>query len=380
VNLNLPLKQNVPGAQPAIQTTPQLSEPPRPPGELLVSNPELATQLLFSTMILYGPTGSRKTSQIREFAKYIYEKTGKKTRLVSLDGGGWGPCQDLINVGVIEPWRLVEEENPKVALTKASMGGWPDRLQNGLRTSSTMTIPRREARAAALKDVGAYAVEGFYSIAQAIIRDVVKKGQKISEDIVSKFEEQTEYGSEQYGAPARAHYGFVQNYILDMIRNFSSLPVERILYTSLEGKGEDKLTKALQYGPAVAGQALTASIPQFVGDCIHLEDYNAQLKVTDQANPSQKFIDQRIRFWFTSHPDPQTGVIWPAKPRLIPAMVAEFKKRLGENGCFDLTLEQHLGTYLRTQDELLLRSTDDARKWKEEADARRKQAQEAKVA
>src|SRR6266566_2598144 len=75
----------------------------------LVVDPALVGEMLHNTMVLYGPTGSRKTSQIGEFAKYIYEKTGKITRLVSTDGGGWAPIQDLINAGVIDAWRLVDE-------------------------------------------------------------------------------------------------------------------------------------------------------------------------------------------------------------------------------------------------------------------------------
>ena len=82
---------------------------PAPP---LVVDPALVAEMLFNTMVLYGPTGSRKTSQIGEFAKYIYEKTGKITRLVSCDGGGWAPIQDLINAGIIEAWRILSKLGP----------------------------------------------------------------------------------------------------------------------------------------------------------------------------------------------------------------------------------------------------------------------------
>lgn len=57
-------------------------------GPPLVVDPALVGEMLHNTLVCYGPTGSRKTSQIGEFAKYIYEKTGKVTRLVSTDGGG----------------------------------------------------------------------------------------------------------------------------------------------------------------------------------------------------------------------------------------------------------------------------------------------------
>lgn len=334
-----------------------------------VVDPALVGEMLHNTMVIYGPTGSRKTSQIGEFAKYIYEKTGKTTRLVSCDGGGWAPIQDLINAGIIEAWRLVDEPSLLGAITAASKGAWPKNLKNGIRPSGPVVVPDPAGRVRELSNVGAYAIEGWFSIASAVMRFLVARGQKINEDVVSKFTETTDFGEFSYGAPSRGHYGFVQSYILDVIRNFSSLPVERILYTSLEGKGEDKLTKGLQYGPAVAGSAITAAIPQYVGDCLHFEDFLEEGKV-DPTNPKQKLVETKIKAWFTSHPDPQTGVIWPAKARLVPSKVPEFKRLMGEPGYFVLG-EKSLYDYLKVQDQLLASSSDEARKWKEAADAAR---------
>lgn len=339
----------------------------------MVMDADAAAALLFSTMILYGPTGSRKTSQLGEFAKYIYEKTGKSTRLISMDGGGWGPVQDLINVGIIDAWRIVEEENPKVAIIKASRGLWPDKIVNGLRVGKA-TEPAPSNRKVALKDVGAYAIEGLTSIAAALMRDMVSKGQKSSEDVVSKFTEvDTDLGApEQFGAPSRSHYGFAQNLILDIIRNFSALPVERVAYTALEGKGEDKISKALTYGPQVAGQALTAAIPQYVGDCLHFEDFMLE-KGVDPNNSKQKLQELNVRAWFNAHPDTQTGVLWPAKARIVPARVEEFRKLMGENGYFILGKDANLYTYLKAQDEMLRSSSEELVRWKRELDESRKQ-------
>jgi hypothetical protein len=324
--------------------------------------------------VCYGPTGSRKTSQIGEFAKYIYEKTGKKTRLVSTDGGGWAPIQDLINAGIIDAWRLTDEAELLSAIKGASLGAWPSNLVNGVRPPGKTFAPTPEARSKSLADVGAYAVEGWFSIASACMRYLVDKGRKVNEDVVSKFTENGDFGEFSFGAPSRGHYGFVQSFILDIIRNFSALPVERVLYTSLEGKGEDKLTKGLQYGPAVAGSAITAAIPQYVGDCLHFEDFTEE-GANDPLNPKQKLIETKVRCWFQSHPDTQTGVMWPAKARLVPAKVAEFKKRMGPSGYFILG-EKSLRDYLLVQDELLKSSVDDMKKWKEEMDRKRQLSSE----
>ena len=335
----------------------------------LVSDPSLVAEMLHSTMVIYGPTGSRKTSQIGEFAKYIYEKTHKVTRLISCDGGGWAPIQDLINAGVIEAWRMVDEPVLNSAIIAASKGAWPKKLKNGIRSPGPVPLPMGEQKAIALKDVGAYAIEGWFSIANAVMRFLVEGGRKINEDVVSKFTEESDFGSFSFGAPSRGHFGFAQNFILDLIRNFSALPLERVLYTSLEGKGEDKISKVLQYGPGVAGQAITAAVPQYVGDCIHFEDFLEE-KGTDPLNPKQKLVEPGVRAWFTSHPDTQTGVIWPAKSRLVPSKVVEFRKLMGQGGYFNLD-KKSIRDYLTAQDSLLASSSNEAREWKRMIDEKR---------
>ena len=74
--------------------------PTRPPLPVVSERPlgDLGV-ILHNTLVLYGPTGTRKTVSIGDFAKYIYEKTGKKTRLLTADGGGWGPIQDVVKCG-----------------------------------------------------------------------------------------------------------------------------------------------------------------------------------------------------------------------------------------------------------------------------------------
>lgn len=363
---------------------PKLPIPGGAPPPPLVGDPEAVSSLLQNTMVIYGPTGSRKTSQIRAFAKYIYEKTGKKTRLISMDGGGWGTAQDYVDAGIIEPWRMVEEKNPKVALIKASKGAWPEKLVRGYRQSANLIEVMPDQRAKALKDIGAYAIEGWHSISMAVMGDTVSKGQKISEDVVGLLKEglndtwnkdiQTQDPlAESFGAPARSHYGFVQNFTLAYIRNFSALPLERVLYTSLEGKGIDKQDGITTYGPAVAGGAITAAIPAYVGDCLHFEDFRVEAGV-DPTNAKQKLIEEGVRVWFTKHPDQQTGTMWPAKARIVPEQIKEFKEKMGKAGYFVLgdNKEPDLRTYLRLQDEMLGSATAKALAWKKMIDEKRK--------
>lgn len=356
---------------------PKLPIPSGAPPSPLVDNPEAASSLLQNTMVIYGPTGSRKTSQIGAFAKYIYEKTGKKTRLLSMDNGGWGTIQDIIDTGIIEPWNLINEDSPRTAIIKASKGAWPDRMEKGRRMSQHITEHMPDKRAVALRDVGAYAVEGWASIASAVMGSDVRKGVKISEDVVGLWKEGMNPGDttnlESFGAPARSHYGSAHTYTKEYIRNFAGLPLERVLYTSLEGKGTDKMDGVTHFGPLVIGGAITASIPAFVGDCLHFEDFRVEAG-TDPNNPKQKLIDEGVRVWFTKHPDAQSGTLWPAKSRVMPSQTKEFRARMGAPGYFILgdNAEPDLGTYLRLQDEMLGSATEKALAWKRAIDEKRK--------
>lgn len=353
------------GAKPDVLKAP----PAIPP---TVVDPTLVAEMLFNTMVLYGPTGTRKTSQIGAFAKYIYAKTGKVTRLISADGGGWAPIQDLINAGIIEAWRVTDELDFLSAVKGAGMGAWPKLHKNGIRIPGPVVVPLEKHKA--MKDVGAYAVEGFFSIASAVMGDSVDKGRKINEDVVSKFSEKSDFGEMSFGAASRGHYGFAQRFILDMIKGFTGLPVDRTLFTSLEGKGEDKISKQTVYGPATAGGAITAAVPQYVGDCLHFEDFYEDAGV-DPTNEKQKLKELRIRAWFQQHPDSATGVIWPAKCRLVPSKVPDFKKIMGIHGYFDLN-KLTIQEYLQTQDDMLSSSSNEAREWKAAIDAARASKQQ----
>lgn len=347
--------------------------PALPPGTPpMVADPELLAKLLFNSMILYGPTGSRKTAQIGEFAEYIYEKTGKPTRLLTADGGGYGIIQNWVDAGIIIPWRLITEADPLSTLRKVSKGAWAEKLVNGVRQGKIIEVDRSkpENLPKSMSSVGAYAFESWYSIAALLICDVVDKGRKISEDVVSKFEE----NGEIFGAPARAHYGFAQKEVMSLIRNASALPVERILYTSVEGKGEDKLTKKTEYGPQVIGGAVTAMIPTYVGDCLHFEDYIEEVG-SDPTNAKQKLVNSKVRVWFSQHPDVQTpNIFWPAKTRVVTDQIQNFRDIMGKNGYFLLpdasTRDTHSGLYkyLKAEDDLLNKSTQAALDFKARID------------
>ena len=309
-----------------------------------------------NSLLTYAPTGHYKTTNVGRFARYEYERTGKRTRLISADGGGWAPCQAEIDVGIIEPLRIVEADQPLPLLRKLSQGYWPNEAGN------TLTL-------AGLDDVGAYAIEGIQSISTLLLRYIVASGRKISQEVIGLFQEKINVDNKDvnvsFGAASPSHYGLVQNEVLQLIANFRALPVDRVLFTSAEAKGKDDINdNSTVYGPASIGKALTDKLPFEFGDLLHFSSV-----------PVGNTGKMEVRCYLVAHPDLQTKIIWPAKPRLQPSQLKAFDKLYPE-GYYVLTPERGIEEFLRFQDESREGLAQDARMWKASIDAARGQQAE----
>lgn len=285
------------------------------------------------SLCLYGSTGTRKTTSIGRFARYIHETTGKLTRLVTAEGGNLEPVMGEIEDGILQVAYLSEHKDLLGILRALSRGRWPEEREGKLRITNSD-----------ISNVGAYGVEGITTISTLMLRHLANEGRKINEEVVGQFSEGAEVGLDpkeaKFSAPARSHYGFVQNQILDIIQDFCAIPVGRVLFTAHEGKGQDDFSKQLLYGPGAVGKAATSAIPSYVGDLFHL-DYE------EQAGK-----EARVYAYFKPHPDPQSRVMWPAKVRFRPDAIPELDKRF-PGGKFELNLGQGIDDYLRFQDSLI---------------------------
>lgn len=293
-----------------------------------------------ASILTYGASGTRKTTNVGFFAKYIYEQTGAPTRLVFADNGGWEAIEPYIAAGVIIPYRLSDGPTLLEVIRMLQKGHW-----QGDKAGYFSKEPL-------LDNVGGYAVEGLTSISMLVLRHLVARGQKISEDTVGQFKE----GSEIFGAAGRSHYGFTQQFILDLIGAFSTIPTlsKRVLFTAHEGKGQDEQTRQTVYGPATVGKAITDRIPLFVGDLLHFES-----TILDQ-----KSNKSTVRAYLKAHADADLqSILWPAKARMPFDFVSEFEKKY-PNGYFDLG-EETLYDYLKFMDTARSKSADSVREWKE---------------
>jgi hypothetical protein len=315
---------------------------------------------------IYGSSGSYKTTAVKHFARYIYEVTGKRTLLLSMDGGGWDACSPEISAGIISAYRCTMV-NPLPVLRVISKGYWPEDAES----EEMNLVPIN------WNEVGGMAIEGLTSISQAEMRyladhAMIVGGEKTS---LGKFDQGVRVNGqvtvESFAGSSMGHYGFTQNNVYSLVMNFGSLPAWYILFTALESRTEEDDRSTL-YGPQIAGKKATALVPSWVGDCLHSQDF-AVPRITKVPDPvtkemtEQSIMETVVRSYFVSHPDPVTGIKFPAKPRITPEQVKNLMTRY-PGGYYVPTPEEGFDKYLHTIDELQRGQADSVRAWREKID------------
>jgi hypothetical protein len=320
--------------------------------------------------VIYGPTNSFKTTACAHFARWIAETTGKATLMFSSDGGGWDPCQEEVDAGMILPYHCDANEIPLPIVRRVSQGYWPENPREA-------DITRVNFKRVNWDKVGGIAVEGLTSLGTMLMRHCADKNLKTGEEGASKFQQRIlvegEVVSETFTQSSRGHYGFVQNQLYSLVTNFQSLPVSYVLFTAHEKKyAEDG---ELQCGISVPGKAITPLVPTWVGDCIHAQDFKVaeKVRVDDPAKPGEKREEEVLnvvcRYYFVKHVDPATGAIFEAKPRVTHSKALELRK-VFPGGFFVPTPEHGFDTYLRAVDKLAADAAqaDSLKDWRRKAD------------
>lgn len=323
--------------------------------------------------VIYGSTGSRKTTQVKWFSHYIAELTGKATLLLSMDGGGWSACQPEVDAGMIAPFFCDPTFVPLPTLRKISQGYWPVDVNASAREINLVPMDWSK--------YGGVAVEGWTSIGAAVKRYLADKNLNVGGEDRSKlggFAQTIQVDGrvveENFRSTTRGDFGFVQNFLYGLVMNFNSLPCRYTLYTALESKTEDD-DRTTIYGPSIEGKKATAQCGSWVGDLIHAQDYTVprEVQVPDPTNPMKTIpstvLEVAVRFHYKKHPDPATQIPYPAKPRVTPERVRDLEKEF-PGGYFESDESGGFDRYLHLVDKLSAGQTDALRGWREKADAK----------
>lgn len=293
-----------------------------------------------TTFLIYGDSGSGKTTLIESLAVWLWRREGKRTRLVTGDGGGWDSIQHLVTAGIVEPWDISRTSTPFETVNFATLGYWPKQPRNpaselipGTFTSyeaycrrctkvvrpkgpqgvpanftcSTCkaTIGDRDTDIEnrtyqecnpenGLDKIGLYAFEGltaFANIMMAKMSDRAASGEKLGPDAAVRLLD----GKTWVGGSGLAHYGMAQRRVLDAIEKSRGLPCYTC-WTALQMRATDTDISLPVFGPEVVGKALTASVSRSFANSFNIAEVptgggkkERRLYITtwfDQQNPT----------------------------------------------------------------------------------------------
>jgi hypothetical protein len=326
------------------------------------------------TGLIYGDSGCYKTTAIKHFSHYIYETTGKGTLLLSMDGGGWEPLSTEINAGIVSPFRCPTSLQFPALREICANGKWPAEPEE-TRPSKINLISFDPAK------WGGMAVEGITSIGQSLLQFTADAKIKLNEPITGSFAQRIMVdGVEKildFTLNTRDQYMLCQRQMFSLVSGSAALPHAYVLWTALEKRvEEDDGSRTLIYGPdCPAGKKLSLHVPNWLGDCIHAQGFTSteDVEVADPSDKSKKVMVQTfkttVRMYYQSHPDPVTGVKFPAKPRIatehLPGLWKEFP-----GGYFVPGLNDGFDKYLHTLDRLRVEKTNGFDEWRRKVDER----------
>jgi len=163
--------------------------------------------------------------------------------MVTLDGGGYDPLLSLVEEGIIVPWVLIGREKLTTNVVDLAMQGyWPIEPNDP-------KSPLRSPTAETWEDIGFYAFEGLTSMGDSFIRILKRDKASLSQDPSYTYsEEAIEVDGKKkvisYSGGNMTYFGFAQDQLYDFVMKTHVLPVEKVIWTALEGKGEEEGTRA----------------------------------------------------------------------------------------------------------------------------------------
>lgn len=274
------------------------------------------------TTLIYGETGTGKTTQLGELAKWYYELTGKIARLISADSS-WDPIEQWVITkenpqAFIEAWNIQflaldpgGKNDPFGILVKLSEGCWPKARDGKLVLEAPAPGPLKRTDG---REIGLILVEGTATIAEMLLQDHIRRQRKIAQDIVGDFTSRVEVERNgklstediKFGKAGQAHFGQVQDFmLLDLIPRFGAMPVDMVVWTGHESRGTDDISKikGSALGPATVGTAAVSKTAKKFGDTFHL---------MNEFDKEKRTVEYRA--YYRDHPDAVlSNMIWPCK-------------------------------------------------------------------
>jgi energy-coupling factor transporter ATP-binding protein EcfA2 len=192
------------------------------------------------SICLYGDSGSGKSTQAGELAKYVRKSRGCNSVLFTSDLGGYDSISALVRAGVIRAVDLGPDSDPWIWIDDAVSG-------KGL-----------------ADDVGLAIFDSATSMSEALLSACSHADFQIGQQRTQRFQVSKGGKNLNVSINNEAHYGVVQGFMLDAIWKSTWLTRRGIdvLWTFSVHRGEEQDRTPI-LGPKLAGKALTAAIPKW---------------------------------------------------------------------------------------------------------------------
>lgn len=255
--------------------------------------------------LVYGRSGSTKTTQVGRMAEYIWDKYGQRTRLVTADPGGYQAIEHLVDAGVVEPFQLgTSHRYPLEMQMRLAQGWWSSAPHEKL-------VPTQD-----WSSIGAYAFEGMSTFSTLIMSNLVGRTDIHIPDTPK--ESEVKDSELRWGFSGRAHFGFIQQRLYEIVSTSNHLPVHKVLWTAHETDAKDNQQRKV-FGPAIIGEAMTGQCGAWFGAMLHLFLTPQRQEIDDPVNKGKKVeVIRRVpRMYLREHIDPDDvyRVPYMAKPR-----------------------------------------------------------------
>lgn len=270
--------------------------------------------------LLYGESGTTKTSRLGDIAEYLFKRYGKRSRLITADTGGWEVIEDLVRTddnpdGIIDAFALVQHRtNLYETMQKLCLGFWPEDPRD---PQSRLLPPTQNG----LKEFSGVFYEGLTSWCDIAmntnVTDLehvrVPRSEAEKENLIESGEFKRRFSSQ-------TDYGSIQEFIAACVRDSGMLPMAKVVWTALEQKGEDDQKKPV-LGPDIIGRKATGKCGPWFGNLIHIDLVPVNVEVPDPINPAKKIVVAKPKpiMFLRSHIDPLDPfkLSWPAKTRAL---------------------------------------------------------------